>query len=130
MRFMLNRREFATTVSLATLALAAPGKAAGRIAGATQKPKRLAVGDTVGLVTFNGPVGSSTFEPYSLENFRRVVMTAAPAGELTPPSKKPNELVDRTNRIVRLAGGKASGRFVGGNLTMVHTLMGTPYEID
>src|SRR5438105_2799077 len=50
MRFMLNRREFATTVSLASLALAAPAKAAGRIGGATQKPKRLAVGDTVGLV--------------------------------------------------------------------------------
>jgi len=83
-----------------------------------------------GIVTFHGPVGGSTFDPYSLENFKRVVMTAAPAGELMSPSKKPNELVDRTNRIVRLAGGKASGRFVGGNLTMVHSLMGTPYEVD
>jgi muramoyltetrapeptide carboxypeptidase len=240
MRFMLNRREFATTVSLATLALAAPAKAAGRIAGATQKPKRLAPGDTLGLVlpasaelssdviafardqlkaigfnvvigphaydrwgylaghdrdraddinkmfaddsvagvvcftggwgsprllpfldydliarkpkviigysditallnaihkksgivTFHGPVGSSTLDPYSLENYKRVVMTAAPAGELAPPPKKPSELIDRENRIVQLAGGKASGRFIGGNLTMVHTLMGTPYELD
>src|SRR3954470_23484967 len=46
---MLNRREFATTVSLAPLGLAAT-PTAGRIAGATQKPKRLAPGDTVGLV--------------------------------------------------------------------------------
>src|SRR5947209_7767468 len=83
-----------------------------------------------GIVTFHGPVGGSTFEPYSLENFKRVVMTAAPAGELAPPSKKPSELVDRTNRIIKLAAGKASGRFAGGNLTMVHSLMGTPYEVE
>jgi muramoyltetrapeptide carboxypeptidase len=89
-----------------------------------------AIHKRTGLVTFHGPVGASTFEPYSLDNFKRVVMTAAPAGELAPPSKKPSELVDRANRIVKYAGGKASGRFVGGNLTMVHTLMGTPYEVE
>jgi muramoyltetrapeptide carboxypeptidase len=83
-----------------------------------------------GVVTFHGPVGESTFDPYTLDNFRRVVMTAQPAVLLQPPSKKPNELVDRTNRIIKLAPGKASGRLVGGNLTMVASLMGTPYEID
>jgi len=83
-----------------------------------------------GLVTFHGPVGESTFDPYTLDNFKRVVMTAAPAGLLEPPPKKPNELVDRTNRIIQLAPGKASGPLVGGNLTMVHSLMGTPYEVD
>ncbi|HUJ13801.1 MAG TPA: LD-carboxypeptidase [Thermoanaerobaculia bacterium] len=83
-----------------------------------------------GLVTFHGPVGESTFDPYTLDNFKRIVMTAAPAGLLEPPPKKPNELVDRTNRIIQLAPGKASGPLVGGNLTMVHSLMGTPYEVD
>ena len=83
-----------------------------------------------GLVTFHGPVGESTFDPYTLDNFKRIVMTAAPAGLLEPPPKKPNELVDRTNRIVQLAPGKASGPLIGGNLTMVHSLMGTPYEVD
>ena len=82
------------------------------------------------LITFHGPVGGSNFEPYSLENFRRVVMTAEPAGLLQPPEKKPAELVDRTNRIVRLAPGKATGRLVGGNLTMVTSIMGTPYELE
>jgi muramoyltetrapeptide carboxypeptidase len=89
-----------------------------------------AIHQRTGLVTFHGPVGASGFEPYSLENFKRVVMTAEPAGNLAPPPKKPSELVDRTNRIVRLAPGKASGRLVGGNLTMIATAMGTPYEID
>ena len=57
-------------------------------------------------------------------------MTGEPAGALEPPPKKPADLVDRTNRIIRLAPGKASGPLVGGNLTMVASLMGTPYEID
>jgi muramoyltetrapeptide carboxypeptidase len=83
-----------------------------------------------GLVTFHGPVGGSTFDPYSLENFRRVVMTPEPAGVLAPPPKKPTELVHRTNRVVRLHGGKASGHLAGGNLTLLAALMGTPYELD
>lgn len=83
-----------------------------------------------GLVTFHGPVGGSVFEPYTLENFRRVVMTAAPAGVQSQPEKKPTELVDRTNRVLRINGGKATGRLIGGNLTMFASLMGTPYEPD
>lgn len=83
-----------------------------------------------GLVTFHGPVGESVFDPYTLANFKRVVMTPEPAGLLQPPPKKPTDLIDRVNRIIRLAPGKASGRLVGGNLTLVASLMGTPYEID
>jgi muramoyltetrapeptide carboxypeptidase len=89
-----------------------------------------AIHQRTGLVTFHGPVGGSTIEPYSLANFRRVVMTPEPAGVLAPPPKKPTELVDRTNRIVRLHPGKATGRLAGGNLTLLAALMGTPYEID
>ena len=89
-----------------------------------------AVHQRTGLVTFHAPTGSSTFESYTVENFRRVVMTPEPAGLLTPPSKRSDVLADRVNRIVRLHGGKASGRLAGGNLTLLAALMGTPYEID
>lgn len=82
------------------------------------------------LVTFHGPVGASTFDPYTLDNFKRVVMTAQPAGLLAQPDKKPNELIDRTNRILKIVPGKASGRLVGGNLTMIASTMGTPFEVD
>jgi muramoyltetrapeptide carboxypeptidase len=89
-----------------------------------------AIYQRTGLVTFHGPVATSTLNPYSVDNFRRVVMDDEAAGLLAPPEKKPNELVDRTNRVVRLAPGNASGRLVGGNLTLVAALMGTPFEID
>ncbi len=83
-----------------------------------------------GIVTFHGPVGASGYDPYSLENFRKVVMTPEAAGMLAPPPKKPMELIDRVNRVVRLAPGKATGRLVGGNLTMIASLMGTPFQLD
>lgn len=89
-----------------------------------------AIHQRTGLVTFHGPVGGSTIEPYSLENFRRVLMTPEPAGVLAPPPKKPNDLVDRTNRVLRLHPGKATGRLAGGNLTLLASLMGTPYELQ
>jgi muramoyltetrapeptide carboxypeptidase len=89
-----------------------------------------AVHKKTGLITFHGPVGGSTFEPYTLENFRRVVMTAEPAGLLPTPSKRPNELIDRTNRILKITNGKATGPLIGGNLTMIASLMGTPWQPD
>jgi muramoyltetrapeptide carboxypeptidase len=89
-----------------------------------------AIHQRTGLVTFHGPVGASTIEPYSLESFRRVVMSPEPAGLLAPPPKKTSELVDRTNRVLRLHPGNATGRLAGGNLTLLASLMGTPYEID
>ena len=89
-----------------------------------------AIYQRTGLVTFHGPVAISTFTPYSVENFRQVVMSDDAAGVLPQPEKRPNELVDRTNRIIRLAPGKATGRLAGGNLTLLAATMGTPYEID
>jgi muramoyltetrapeptide carboxypeptidase len=89
-----------------------------------------AVHKKTGLITFHGPVGGSTFDPFTLDNFRKVVMTAEPAGLLPTPSKKPNELIDRTNRILKITNGKATGPLIGGNLTMIATLMGTPYQPD
>jgi muramoyltetrapeptide carboxypeptidase len=83
-----------------------------------------------GLVTFHGPNADSRYEPYTLENMRRVVMRAEPAGVLASPEKRPDDLIDRENRIVVLRGGRASGRLVGGNLSLVAATLGTPYEID
>ena len=89
-----------------------------------------AIHKKTGLITFHGPVAASNFEPYSLEAFKRVVMTPEPAGRIDMPPKPGNQLVDRFNRLVRLSPGRASGRLVGGNLTLFASLMGTPYEFD
>jgi len=83
-----------------------------------------------GLVTFHGPVADSQFNDYTLDNFRRAVMSTDPIGELTNPAKKPNELVDKEHHITTITSGKATGPIVGGNLTLAASLMGTPWELD
>ena len=89
-----------------------------------------AVHRKTGLVTFHGPNADSLYEPYTLANFRRAVMSADPLGVLPNPPKRETDLIDRENRVVTLRGGKASGRLVGGNLTLIASTTGTPYEID
>ena len=82
-----------------------------------------------GLVTFHGPVAGSMMSDYSLAAFRRVVMEGAAGRIAEPPPFTPREgSIDRENRVWKLAGGKAKGRLVGGNLSVFSTLVGTPFE--
>lgn len=75
-----------------------------------------------GLVTFHGPVGSSTFSEYSVAQMRSVLMapqdnyTIAMCADNPPP------------RTVH--AGVATGRLIGGNLSLVSALAGTPYAAD
>jgi len=88
-----------------------------------------AVHKKTGLVTFHGPTADSRYEAYTLANYRKVVMTSEPIGVLAPPQKREEDLIDRDNRIIVLGQGVATGRLVGGNLTLIAATMGTPYEI-
>jgi muramoyltetrapeptide carboxypeptidase len=88
-----------------------------------------AIHQETGLVTFHGPVGASNLRPYTLENLRRIVMSTDPVGVLANPQKEASELVNRTYRIIRIREGTAAGPLVGGNLTLVTHLMGTPWEV-
>lgn len=81
------------------------------------------------MVSFHGPVATSSFEPYSLDSFRRVVMSTAPAGTFGD-SNEFNGSRFTERRASMIVPGKKQGRLVGGNLTLVTGLMGTPYEID
>jgi muramoyltetrapeptide carboxypeptidase len=85
-----------------------------------------------GLVTFHGPVAGLNFTDYSLAEFRKVLMRPqAPVGIGAPPpfEVRPG-IIDVENRITRIRGGRAEGRLVGGNLTLLAHLMGTPWEPD
>jgi len=82
-----------------------------------------------GLVTFHGPVANSMMSDYSLAAFRKVVMDGAAGRIAEPPPFTPREgTIDRENRVWKLAGGKATGRLVGGNISVFSTLVGTPFE--
>lgn len=90
----------------------------------------LAIRAQTGLVTFHGPMSRAPLTGFSRTHFEQVLTRAEPAGLLagrTPPAEV---LVPRSPRIVALAGGAAEGPLVGGNLTLLLALAGTPYFPD
>jgi muramoyltetrapeptide carboxypeptidase len=83
-----------------------------------------------GLVTFHGPVATSTFSDYTAANLRAVLMEPQPrrafegaeenfARAMHEPQFEPRPYVE----------GIATGRLVGGNLSVVAAMVGTPYGI-
>jgi muramoyltetrapeptide carboxypeptidase len=83
-----------------------------------------------GLITFHGSSGLTGVGDYAREHFRRAIMTAATLGEIAKPPPTPEGTVERNNRLITLVPGQATGPLVGGNLTLVTNLIGTPYEPD
>lgn len=88
----------------------------------------LAISRKAGLVTFHGPVMTSQFTDYTQKYFRKALFETAPIGSVTNPPDTNTLRPAHALRTVR--PGVATGRLIGGNLTLVSTTMGTPYEIE
>lgn len=70
-----------------------------------------------GLVSYHGPVASSSFNSYTVTHLKDIFFT--------------NEnLKYKDKSAISIQGGVAEGKLVGGNLKMVVSTLGTPYEID
>ena len=82
-----------------------------------------------GLVSFHGQIGSGSWNRFNADQFRRVLLDR----ELVEYRNKTDigdELVQRQNRTITIRGGKARGELVGGNLTVLAALAGSPYLPD
>jgi muramoyltetrapeptide carboxypeptidase len=88
----------------------------------------LAIQKRTGLVTFHGPVMTSSFTPYTQEYYRKVLFDPKPVGLITNPSE--SNALRPHHRMRTIRPGSARGRLMGGNLTLIAMLMGTPFEID
>jgi muramoyltetrapeptide carboxypeptidase len=78
-----------------------------------------------GLVTFHGPMMNSDFNKedmpaFSLDSFRRVLMATEPSGSVCQGY--------RGSTVQILQPGRAEGRLVGGNLSLLCAAVGTPYQ--
>lgn len=88
----------------------------------------LAIHKYAGLVTFHGPVLLSSFKKYTAEHFSKAIFETVPLGELTNSYDIQDIRPKHPLRMIR--SGKATGTLIGGNLSLISNLMGTPYEID
>ena len=86
----------------------------------------MAIHSQTGLVTFHGPVGTSTWTPFTTGNVRQVVLEGQtpvfknpPAASLKPGSSR--------HPIRTIRPGRAIGPLLGGNLTVLAAIMGSRY---
>src|SRR5690606_22341693 len=82
-----------------------------------------------GLVTFHGPNGSGSWNRFNADQFRRLFFDRE-LMQYRNVSDAGDELVQRRNRTVTIAGGTARGDLVGGNLAVLTALAGTPCRPD
>ena len=82
-----------------------------------------------GLVTFHGPNGTGSWNRFNADQFERLFFKRE-LMEYRNPVEVGDELVPRRNRTLTIAGGKAIGELVGGNLTVLTALAGSPYLPD
>jgi muramoyltetrapeptide carboxypeptidase len=80
-----------------------------------------------GLISFHGPVGTSTFNDYSVHNFKRVLMNPERNETFKNSTSGDDENVYGVTSIVK---GKGKGRLVGGNLSIMVSLIGTEFDVD
>ncbi|MCY6370280.1 S66 peptidase family protein [Clostridium ganghwense] len=74
------------------------------------------------LITFHGPMGSSNFtDKDTLKSFLNTLITC----------DKPYVISNPKDKILNCRNGEyAEGKIVGGNLSLIASTLGTPYEID
>ncbi len=80
-----------------------------------------------GLITFHGPVSISTFNEFSVNNFKNVLMN--PCDEIVFENSNSGE-DENPYGVVSLVKGKQQGKLFGGNLSIAISLIGTEYDID
>ncbi|WP_316415770.1 S66 peptidase family protein [Mesoterricola silvestris] len=88
-----------------------------------------AVQARTGLVTFHGPVGTSVWNAYSVDWLRRVLFKGE-AVIMENPHVIGDSLVQINDRVRTIRPGTARGRLLGGNLTVLAAMAGSPYLPD
>ncbi|MEP6571917.1 MAG: LD-carboxypeptidase [Gemmatimonadota bacterium] len=83
-----------------------------------------------GLVAFHGPMARTSLGSFSQRHFARLLTSSAPAGHLERLVPPAGLLIPKEPRVFTLVPGIAEGRLAGGNLTLLHCLVGTRYFPD
>jgi muramoyltetrapeptide carboxypeptidase len=91
----------------------------------------LSIHAKTGLVTFHGPIAMGRWDEFSVDSYKRVLFDGEP---VTYQNKR--ELSDRNAltpidfRVQTITPGTARGRLLGGNLTVLTSIVGSSYLPD
>ena len=79
-----------------------------------------------GLITFHGPVGKVDWTDYTIQHFRKSLGSQDPYTLEIPPA----DLCKDCNKLSVITPGTASGRLLGGNLSVLTAMLGSEYVPD
>jgi muramoyltetrapeptide carboxypeptidase len=79
-----------------------------------------------GLVTFHSNTASSAWNSYTVDYFKKVIMNAESV-YFENPTDKGDNLAQVNNRIRTIKSGKTEGTLIGGNLSVLATLVGSKH---
>ena len=89
----------------------------------------MAIAARAGFTTIHGPNAASSWGALSWDSFRAVAFDGQTPTYASPGGTE-DRLAQRAGRVRTFRAGKASGPLLGGNLTVLTALMGTPYLPD
>ena len=91
----------------------------------------LAINARTTLVTFHGPNGLTSWRPAQTEYFHRVLFDAEIIKfQNLKDEDDENRLMQVKYRIQTITQGRARGRLIGGNLSVLSAIVGSPYLPD
>jgi muramoyltetrapeptide carboxypeptidase len=91
----------------------------------------LALNRIAGLVTFHGPVAASTLTDYNVSQLMAVLMSPRRQTEINMSIVNAKMSTDDPEYALRtIKPGIAEGRLIGGNLSLINALIGTPYAAE
>jgi muramoyltetrapeptide carboxypeptidase len=82
-----------------------------------------------GLITFHGPNGTGSWNSFNVSQFESMFFNRDLV-TFENEMIKGDDLIVKQNRIQTLRPGRAKGKILGGNLTVLTSLSGTPYLPD
>jgi len=80
-----------------------------------------AIWQKTGLICFHGVVGTSSFSNYTKDQFLNLFLNQLINNEI---------LALETELLNKITEGRAKGQLVGGNLSIITSLLATPFELD
>lgn len=84
-----------------------------------------------GLITFHGPIARTIHEGYNKKQFESIIVNPVDRYIIESSDDDLQKSIhDKTLDRYVVTQGKARGKLAGGNLTLICSMIGTPYQID
>lgn len=81
-----------------------------------------------GLITFHGPNANSSYSPFTLGQFQALLASSTAQPYSLGIALDTEDTLESRAYVIR--PGKAQGKLLGGNLSLIASLVGTPYLPD